>query len=134
MRSSRKGRILRFEHIELRAMLAPVAAPTLDSSIVESAVQSLTVSGGELPPAQAAGVDDAFNDGVFNADGQWDTQNITQGGQSPAHITYDEATSPGAFRVTYYTAGMPQTTMILRNDASLAVGDYVQVDVAFAAG
>jgi hypothetical protein len=134
MRSFHKARVLRFEQFEIRAMLAATGILPEDPPVLSSEPELALASSGDLPIADAASIDDTFNDGVFNADGQWDPQNITQGGQSPAHILYDEATSPGAFRVTYYTAGIPQTTLLLRKDASLQVGDYAQVDVAFAAG
>ena len=115
-------------------MLAATGVLPEEPSGLSSAQELALASSGDLPIANAASIDDTFNDGVFNADGQWDPHNITQGGQSPAHILYDEATSPGAFRVTYYTAGIPQTTMLLRKDASMQVVEYAQDDLTFAAG
>lgn len=43
-------------------------------------------------------------------------------------------THPGSLRINYLSPGLPQTTMILREDVVLEVGDYVQVDVAFTGG
>ncbi len=69
-----------------------------------------------------------------SVDAQWDVSNITQGGQAPASIVYDESSTPGALKIFYHSAGIPQTTMLLRKDETLEVGEYVKVDIAFAGG
>ena len=80
------------------------------------------------PLAKAAVVDD-FGDGAWNADGHWDASNITQG-SLPVPPDYNEELVPGCLSIVFMDWGSPKTTMVLRDDQSLQVGQWVRLNVA----
>jgi hypothetical protein len=123
---------LAFESLESRHLMAGVTGAGVEDGIVTAQDVANTPADSSGGGSNAAG--DEFNDGVFNSNGVWDPTNITQGGAAPATITYDEQTNPGSLRITYNSTGQSQTTMILRTDAALAVGEYVKVDVKIISG
>ena len=123
---------LAFESLESRHLMAGVTGSGVADGIVTAEDEANTFADTSGSGSNAAG--DDFNDGVFNSNGLWDPTNITQGGSPPGTIVYDEVSTPGSLRITYTSTGLSQTTMILRTDTTLAVSEYVQVDVAILSG
>ncbi|HPK03460.1 MAG TPA: sialidase family protein [Candidatus Sumerlaeota bacterium] len=84
--------------------------------------------------ATALMIDD-FDGAVWNPDGHWRPDNIIQNSGLLDTITFDQALDAEHLVVDYFNDGSgSQTTLVLRDDVSLPVGNWVQLDVAVTNG